>query len=110
MFTTAPTAFGRTFVATLGTALFAGVCLFGATAPAAAAPADAHARTIAYGDLNLASDSGRKTLDARIRQAARAVCETGGNDVRSLDAESRCIHVAIGEARAKVYTASASAN
>lgn len=107
MFTTAPTSFKTTAVAALGTALFAGACLFGATAPAAAAPAPQAVR-ISYTDLNIASTSGRKALDIRIVHAARTVCENGGNDVRSLDAESRCINKATRDARSKVYSISAS--
>ena len=109
MFTTASSSISSTIVAAIGTALFAGVCLFGATAPAAAAPAPA-ALSVSYSDLNVASTSGRKALDTRIVHAARTVCENGGHDVRSLSAEARCIDGAVAAARSKVYPTSASAN
>lgn len=109
MFITASSSISSTVVAAIGTALFAGVCLFGATAPAAAAPAPA-ALSVAYSDLNVASTGGRKALDTRIIHAARTVCENGGHDVRSLNAESRCIDGAVAAARSKVHPTSASAN
>ena len=109
MFITASNSISTTFVAAIGTALFAGVCLFGATAPAAAAPTP-QALSVSYTDLNVASSSGRKTLDSRIIHAARTVCENGSNDVRSLAAEARCIDSAVAAARGKVYPTSASAN
>ena len=109
MFTTASSSFSTTVVAAVGTALFAGACLFGATAPAAAAPAP-QAISVSYSDINVASTTGRQALDSRIIHAARTVCENGGNDVRSLSAEARCIDTAVAAARSKVYPASASAN
>lgn len=109
MFTTASNSISTTVVAALGTALFAGVCLFGATAPAAAAPAP-HAQTVSYSDLNVASTSGRKTLDRRIVHAARNVCETGADTVRARDMEARCIDQAVSDARSQVYSFSASTN
>ena len=107
MFTTASTSFSSTVVAVIGTALFAGACLFGATAPAAAATAT-QAQSVSYTDLNVASTSGRKILDSRILHAARNVCETGSNDVRALNAEARCVDAAVADARSKVYSVSAS--
>ena len=109
MFTTAPTSFSSTIVAAAATALFAGICLFGATAPAAAADV-LQARTVTYKDINIASTEGRHTLDRRIVQAARSVCANGGHDVRSVDAETRCVDKAVSAARSQVYRASASAN
>ena len=109
MFTPASTSLTHTVVAAFGTALFAGICLFGATAPAAAAPAP-QTLSVSYTDLNVASTSGRKALDMRIIHAARMICENGGNDVRSLSTEARCIDNAVAAARSKVYSATASAN
>ena len=109
MFAIAPASFTNTLIAAVGTALLAGVCLFGATAPAAATPVQ-HEVAVSYTDLNIASTSGRKALDTRLVHAARTVCENGGNDVRSLNAEARCINDAVAAARSKVFTASASAN
>jgi UrcA family protein len=107
MFTNSTSAF-RTVIGAFGTVIFAGACLLGATAPAAAAtvPVDA-ARTImvSYADLNLASDHGRKVLDARIRFAARNVCETGDRDAGSLAQANRCFHAAIEAAQPLKITA-----
>lgn len=88
----------RTVAATVGTLIFAGTCLFGATAPAAATEAPLTVR-VHYHDLNLASDRGRATLDARIRQAARQLCFAGARDVRSKTAEMSCYHDAIKSAQ-----------
>lgn len=109
MFTTASSSIRTNVIAAIGTALFAGICLFGATAPAAAQDAP-QVKTVSYTDLNVASASGRHTLDRRIVQAARSVCESGGNDVRSLNAEARCTDKAVSDARSQIYSLSASAN
>lgn len=106
MFTTAPE-FSRTAIAALGTVFFAGVCLFGATAPAAATVPVAQTATIAYGDLNLAKSSGRSTLDARINQAAQAVCFDGGRDLISQTNHNRCVKAAVADARSQATIASA---
>jgi len=106
MFTTS-FATARTAIATVGTLFFAGVCLIGATAPAAAQPV-AHTKTVSYGDLNLASASGRKVLDSRINRAAHNVCFNGGNDVASLVAADRCIEAARADAKAQIYPVTAS--
>ena len=106
MFTTVPD-FSRTAIAALGTVFFAGVCLIGATAPAAAAEPGARTATVAYGDLDLAKSSGRHTLDARIHQAAQSVCFNGGRDLVSQHDYSRCIRAAVAEARSKAIIASA---
>jgi UrcA family protein len=105
MFTTAQPSFGRIFAATLGTAVFAGICLLGATAPAAAAaPADPRVASIAYSDLNLASASGRKALDNRIVRTAETVCITGTRDLAMRAAEKECVAAVVASAR--VQTAS----
>jgi UrcA family protein len=106
MFTTS-FATARTAIAAVGTLFFAGVCLIGATAPAAAAPV-ARTTTVAYDDLNLASASGRKALDSRINRAAHNVCFNGGNDVASLVAADRCIEAAKADAKARIYPVSGS--
>jgi UrcA family protein len=107
MFTTS-FATARTAIAAVGTLFFAGVCLIGATAPAAAAQPVTAAATVAYGDLNLASSSGRNALEMRISQAARSVCFNGSNDVASQIAVDRCIKAAKADAKAQVYPVSAS--
>ena len=106
MFTTS-FATARTAIATVGTLFFAGICLIGATAPAAAAPV-ARTTTVSYSDLNLASASGRKVLDSRINRAAHNVCFNGGNDVASLVAAERCIDAAKANAKAQAYPVTAS--
>ena len=106
MFTTAFVT-ARTAIATVGTLFFAGVCLIGATAPAAAQPV-AQTKLVSYGDLNLASASGRKVLDSRINRAAHNVCFNGGNDVASLVAADRCIEAARADAKAQIYPVTAS--
>ncbi len=110
MFTTSFTT-ARTAIATVGTLFFAGVCLIGATAPAAAEPV-AHSKTVSYGDLDLASAKGRKALEARINRAANNVCFNGAKDVASLVATDRCVEAAKADAKARIYpmTASSSGN
>jgi UrcA family protein len=54
--------------------------LANAAAPAAAAPAV----TVAYGDLNLGTEQGSRTLYARIVAAARQVCFADDVDIRDL--------------------------
>jgi UrcA family protein len=73
----------RRTLAVLGT--FA-ACLIGASGSVlAAAPADtAPSVTVAYGDLNLASEQGSGALYARIVAAARQVCYVGSVDIRDL--------------------------
>lgn len=88
----------RTVACTVGTLIFAGACLFGATAPAMASEAPRAAK-VSYTDLNLASDKGRAILDARIRQAARSVCFDGARDVRSRTEEVRCYQNAVKSAQ-----------
>jgi UrcA family protein len=108
MFTTS-FATARTAIAAVGTLFFAGVCLIGATAPAAAAEPVGRTKMVSYDDLNLASASGRKVLDARINRAAHNVCFNGGNDVASLVAADRCIDAAKADAKAQVYPVTAGA-
>jgi UrcA family protein len=88
----------RTVAGTVGTLIFAGACLFGATAPAVAAEAPA-AVAVSYTDLNLASEKGRAALDTRIRQAARSVCFSGTRDLRSRTEEVRCYQNAVKSAQ-----------
>lgn len=96
----------RTVAGTVGTLIFAGACLFGATAPAVAAE-PSRTVSVSYSDLNLASDKGRAVLDARIRQAARSVCYDGARDVRSITEQSRCYHDAVKSAQPSKLATSA---
>ncbi|MBC7519736.1 MAG: UrcA family protein [Sandarakinorhabdus sp.] len=107
MFTNSTSAF-RTVLGAFGTVICAGACLIGATAPAAAAPMPVDASqtaVVSYADLNLASDHGRNALDARIRFAARNVCETGARDVASMAQASRCVRAAVEAAQPTKVTA-----
>lgn len=90
----------RTVLGTVGTIVFAGTCLIGATAPAVAAPAATpRTQVIAYGDLNLSSAQGREKFDFRIRRAAKTVCDNGSDDLRARTDENRCILRAVAAAR-----------
>jgi UrcA family protein len=106
MFTTS-FATARTAIATVGTLFFAGICLVGATAPAAAEPV-AYSKMVSYGDLDLASAKGRKTLEARINRAAHNVCFNGAKDIASLLANDRCVEAAKADAKAQIYPMTAS--
>jgi UrcA family protein len=99
MFTTSAYAV-RTLVGAVGTVIFAGACLLGATAPAQAAEAP-RTSVVSYSDLNLASDHGRTVLDARIKLAARNVCANGAGDLRSKADEARCTRTAVEAAQPK---------
>lgn len=104
MFALASDTVQRAFVGTLGTALCAGLCLAAAAGPAEAATVDAgfgRAQAVVTHDLNLSNPTGRKALDLRIRHAARTVCAIGGNDVRTLTAEARCVREAVDGAAIK---------
>ena len=87
----------RTIVSTAGAALFATICLTAATAPAAAQVVTS-SKIVSYAGLDLNSERGRAVLDARIRAAAKSVCNTNSNDLRSRLHESRCIRTAIAQA------------
>lgn len=98
----------RTVIGTLGTVVCAGVCLIAATAPARAGGFETpRAIAVGYSDLNLASSHGRSVLDARIRSAARTVCATGSNDLRSKMAADRCLRGALEAAQPKKIAAAA---
>lgn len=53
----------------------------GLAALALANPAHADTRTIRYADLDLSTAHGRAALDARVRNAARQVCEISTDTV-----------------------------
>jgi len=97
MFTTTSHDFQRAVLGTVGTVLFAGLCLSGAMAPAHAAEAPA-AQTVSYADLNLANAAGRATFDQRVKAAAEAVCSTGLDTVAARTAEAHCVRDAIAAA------------
>ena len=111
MFTTAPASIARTLVAASATAVFAGLCLFGAAAPAVAAPATDNASiAISYSDLDLNHRTGRKALDTRIVRAAKSVCFDGTRDLAARLAYTDCVKGAVTAARNQVMPAIASAN
>ena len=111
MFTTAPASIVRTLVAASATALFAGICLFGATAPAAASPAaDTASVAIAYGDLDLDNRAGRRALDTRIVQTAKSICYNGGREYAMRQAYAECVKTAVNSARNQIAPSVASAN
>ena len=91
----------RATVGVFGTAVFAGLCLLGATAPAEATEAP-RVTTVSYSDLNLSNVKGREALEMRILQAARSVCETGSNDAASRIQELRCVREAVNAAQSKL--------
>jgi UrcA family protein len=101
MFTTASTTVQRTVIGSIGTLLFAGICLAGAAAPAFAAEAP-RVQTVSYADLNLANAAGREALDQRIKAAAESVCSTGRDEAAAKVAESRCVRDAITTATAVI--------
>ncbi|GGE09724.1 hypothetical protein GCM10011529_15090 [Polymorphobacter glacialis] len=80
----------RTIAGTLGTVIFAGACLFGATAPAAAAETP-RTTYVTISDLNLGNAVDRSRLAYRVNHAARQVCWNGSDDVRSRNEEARCV-------------------
>lgn len=110
MFTTAPASFTQTLVATFATAVFAGACLFGAAAPAAAAQADLRVIEVSYGQYDLTHGAGRAALDTRIVQAARSICYSGSRELAARTAYKACVKVAVADARSQVYTITASAD
>jgi UrcA family protein len=95
MFQTASHSFQRVVIGAVGTALFAGLSLSGALAPANAAETQARVQTVSYADLNLSNAAGRAALDNRIKAAAETVCATGMNDAAAKTAESRCVKAAV---------------
>ncbi|MDT7935284.1 MAG: UrcA family protein [Sphingomonadaceae bacterium] len=73
-----------------------------ATAPALAQTGEARTTYVRTGDLDLATDSGRTTLDRRIKRAANAVCDFGTS--RTIDlvaAADECRRAALKSGRAQ---------
>ncbi len=87
--------FVRNAAAAAIAAVIATGCLAAAAAPAAAAEAPVNSRAVSYGDLNLNTAKGRAALDARIRAAARQVCEAPGADIGARVAADRCFKTAV---------------
>lgn len=97
----------RTIAGTVGTVIFAGACLVGATAPAAAAEAPRTA-LVTISDLNLGNAVDRSRLEFRVNSAARRVCWNGSDDVRSRTEEARCVDTARAGAMAQTNVTIAS--
>jgi UrcA family protein len=55
-----------------------------------------------YGDLNLRSTSGFKTLKSRIHSAARAVCTTNDHSADTVGNNQHCIRVAVNGAMKQI--------
>jgi UrcA family protein len=64
-------------------------------------PAAASTRTVSYADLDLSTSHGRVALDARVRSAARQVCEVGIENLSLADqvAERACMARAVSSAQ-----------
>jgi len=75
-----------------------------ATRPAAAPDADVPSMVVRYGDLNLATEQGAKTLYRRIAFVAKQVCPDGeSRDLESLNRARACQHEAIERAVHSVH-------
>lgn len=99
--------FARTTLGILGTMVFAGLCLMGAAAPAAATPTTVQQTTeptlaISHADLDLTSRSDRAELDRRIERGARHVCAIVYASNRAIGPEQACVQLAINEAQAQL--------
>jgi UrcA family protein len=95
-----PNQFTRTSAAVAALA-----CLLAGTAHAGSAVPSSV--TVAYGDLNLASEQGASALYARVAYAARQVCGGNGLDIRNLQAfasERACESQAISRAVQDVHS------
>lgn len=79
----------------------AGLAALSITHPAAAQNATASTRTVSYADLDLSTAQGRVALDARVRSAARQVCEIGAASVSLAEqtADRACMARAVSSAQ-----------
>lgn len=82
---------------------FALVATFVTVAAATPLRAETVAVPVAYGDLNIQSDTGAAQLDARIRRAAYEVC--GQSDAATHIKAANCRRDAIDTAKAKLAMA-----
>lgn len=82
------------------TAILAMSLAFGGSALAAPVSDDATI-VVCIDDLNLASASGRETLDARVMTAARRLCRSDLRGTNELALQSQCIAGALASARAQ---------
>jgi UrcA family protein len=97
--------FSRTLAAATGSLLFAGLCIAGAAAPAAAKQAVSinedgkRVVQISYADLDLGTKAGRATLNSRIRIAARKVCSDTSSDPWASARQHQCVMQAMEQTR-----------
>lgn len=92
---------GRTATALLGSVAAAFICLGAAAGPAKAAPAvDEAPRSVEVSleGINLNSAKGQDMLKARLRAAARTVCDNGASNAMERNEQSRCMQEALTEA------------
>ena len=95
------TNFARNAIGAFGAVAIAATCLGVAAVPAAAATETGVAtKTVSYADLNMNSAEGRARLDARIRAAAKSVCEAPVAEFAARATQGRCIATAIRKANA----------
>jgi UrcA family protein len=94
--------FARNAVGAAGTLFFAGLCIAAATASPANAQTsygvDASGHRVAqvrYADLDIGSPTGRATLEARVRIAARHVCVSDAAKPWAQSEEQRCMQGAM---------------
>ena len=80
-----------------------------ASAPLAAAPAAEATAMVRVDDLDLTAPHAREQLDARLRMAARRVCDTGVRSVSAAALENRCMSEAVGKAAPQIERAVAEA-
>ncbi|WP_292937129.1 MULTISPECIES: UrcA family protein [unclassified Novosphingobium] len=67
----------------------------------ASQPAFAGTRTVHYADLDLTTQAGQSKLDARLKTAAKAVCDLNRKDASAAEAEAgrECFAKALADAR-----------
>ncbi len=92
----------RATVGIIGTTVFAGLCLMGAAAPAAATVTTAPSVSVSHADLDLSSAADRAELDQRIARGARKVCASIYAGTRGLGSEGACVQSAINDARVQL--------
>jgi UrcA family protein len=103
----------RSFVGAAATLLFAGLCIAGAPAQAAAHTSlsvngdGQRVAIVSHADLDLGSKAGRDTLDARIRTAARKVCTTNDAGPWRTTKEFQCVMQAVKSGRHATMAAAA---
>jgi UrcA family protein len=106
--------FARNLAGTAATMLFAGLCIAGATAPAAAEtrfgqnPEGVRVASVSYADLDLGTVAGRTALEGRIRIAARTVCAKTAYDAFAVGDERACVNQAVKAGRHATMAAAAS--